>query len=168
MTDTTNEPFDVEEMLQHPDVVVTEDQGIAKGWIVPMDAWGVASFRGEPVASVSRALFDALKKAFRLAATAGMNITEQQWRDAGAVLLAEGTIPPDLADLDDRTGLVPPWALLGDLLQVFIATARDTAGPGEPRDQLYATDAVKALDGDLIWLQRPRPGQWTAFLPDDI
>ncbi len=152
---------------REPDIVITQEQGIAEGWIVPMDAWGIASFRGEPVAAVSRALFDALKSAFRFAATTGMNITDQQWADAGAQLLAEGTAPPDLGDLEGRTHLVPPWAVLGDLLQVLIASARDTAGPGEPQDELYATDPVRALNGESIWLQRPRAGQWTAYLPGD-
>jgi hypothetical protein len=142
---------------REPDVIITEEQAIAEGAAVDMDGWGIAQFRDEPVRTVSSTLFAALKAAFGQAASAGMGITIEDVREEY----------PDAQPGDGKTALVPPWAVLGDLLQVLIATAKDTAGEGEPKDGLYATEPLAALGGEPIWLQRPRPGQWTAFLPAD-
>ncbi len=145
----------------------TEEQAIADGAVREMDAWGIARFHGEPVRTVSDTLFKALQDAFGLAATAGLQMTEQDWAETLAERAAAGQTAPAIDDLDGRTRIVPPWAVLGDLLQVFITGAADTAGPGEPQDDLYATPPVKALGGRPIWLQRPKAGEWTAFLPED-
>jgi hypothetical protein len=158
---------------QGADFVITEDQAIAEGAVIDMHGWGIASFRGEPIATVSRGLFSALKAAFRLAATGGLTVTDQQWAEAGAEIIDDHTYPEYAAwysQQDNLAGLiklVPPWATLGDLLQVLIADAHDTAKPGEPQDDLYATRPVKALQDKPIWLQRPRAGEWTAFFPVD-
>jgi hypothetical protein len=59
-------------------------------------------------------------------------------------------------DLDGRIDLVPPWAVLGDLLQVLIKDAADTAEPGEPQDYLYQTPPVKALGNRRCGSSAPR------------
>lgn len=157
----------IAEKFAHPDFVVTEEDAIAEGAVVSMSGWGIATFRGEPVRTVSRAMFDVLRDAFGLAASKGLTMTEKDWEETLAERKADGQSAPPLGDLDGRTGLVPPWAVLGDLLQAIIDDARDTAEPGEPQDNLYATRPVKALGGEPVWLQRPRPGEWTAFFPED-
>lgn len=142
---------------REPDVVITGEQAIAEGEAVPMDAWGTAIYAGEPVTTVSRALYGALKAAFARAATAGVTIEDirEEYPDA------------DLGD--GKTGLVLPCATLGDLLQRFIQVTRDTADldAGDMPGFLYATDPLAALEGQPIWLQQPRLGEWTAFLPAD-
>jgi hypothetical protein len=140
---------------REPDVIITEEQAIAEGAAVDMDGWGIAIFRGDPVRTVSSALFGALQAAFGQAASAGMPIEDIREEH------------PDARPGDGKTALVPPWAVLGELLQALLATAQDTAGEGEPHDWLYTTDPLPALGGEPVWLQRPRPGEWTAFLPAD-
>jgi hypothetical protein len=171
--------MDINELLAHPDVVVTEEDLIAEGAVVEMDAWGIATFRGDPVRTVSDTLFWALKNAFTLAATGGLALTDQDLAETVSELEEESSDPdntfmvPYVAWLkaqdsfDGLTRLVSPWAVLGDLLQVFIEDAADTAGEGEPLDGLYATPKVKAFQDRPVWLQRPKPGEWTAFFPED-
>ena len=151
-----------------PDVIYTEKEAVDEGTVRLMDGWGIATFRGEPVRTVSDALFAALKDAYGLAASAGLNMTEQDWRETLTERAAGGQTAPGINDLDGRTGLVPPWATLGELLQVLITDAADTAtDDGEPHDWIYITPPLVALDGRCIWLQRPSPGQWTAYLAED-
>lgn len=113
--------------MSKPDYEVTEAQAIEEGAVVDMTVFGngIAHFRGEPVRTVSAALFDALRA------------TSEQCPSA--------------------------------VLQMLIDTggATDTAGPGEPEDWLYATPPKKTLGGAPVWFQRPKPGEWTAFLPAD-
>ena len=150
-----------------PDVIYTEKEAVDEGAVRDMDGYGIATFHGQPVRTVSDTLFRALKDAYGLAASAGLNMTEADWEATLAERADEGLSAPDISDLDDRTGLVPPWATLGDLLQVLITGAADIAEPGEPRDWLYQTPPIKALGGEPIWLQRSSAGQWTAYLPED-
>jgi hypothetical protein len=152
---------------REPDVVITEQQAIAEGVIREMGGYGIATFRGAPVRTVSDTLFRVLQDAFGLAATAGHTVTRKDWEETLTDRAADGQSTPDIDDLDGRTGLVPFWATLGELLQVLIADAADTAGDGEPGDALYATPPIKALDGKPIWLMRPAVGEWIAFLPED-
>jgi hypothetical protein len=171
--------MDIDELLANPDFVVTEEDAIAEGAIREMEAWGIAVFRGEPVRTVSDTLFRALKNAFSLAATAGLAMTDQDLAETVEALEEESSDPdnafmvPYVAWLTDQdtydglTGIVPFWATLGDLLQVFINDAADTAGEGEPQGHYYATPPVKALQDRPVWLQRPKPGEWTAFFPED-
>jgi hypothetical protein len=74
-----------------------------------------------------------------------------------------------LASKAGGLGLVSAWGVLGDLLAVFIRSARDTFSKegGDPIDWLYATDPIELLGGKPIWLQRSKVGEWTAFLPSD-
>jgi hypothetical protein len=174
---------------REPDVVITEEDAIAEGAVRDMDGYGIVTFHGDPVRTVSAALFAEMRNAFRLAATAGM------WRLSDKDLKAEiehmdgepGRDPEyvawvrSLKPAERRSimGIVPFWATLGDLLAAFIGSdhgkqigatmpeARDTAAPGEPQDCLYATSPIKALRNRPIWLQRPKPGEWTAFFPED-
>jgi hypothetical protein len=187
--DQDSESFDISELLAHPDVVVTEEDAIAEGAVVSMGGYGIAEFRGEPVRTVSQALFEALQNAFRLAATAGARrlsdkevaaeidaMDGEHGRDPGYVAWVRSLQPATRRSI---MGIVPFWANLGELLAAFIGsdhgkplgatmpTARDGAGPGEPPDCLYVTPPVKALRDQEIWLQRPRPGEWTAFFPAD-
>ncbi len=150
-----------------PDVIYTEKEAIDTGDVRDMDGWGIATFRGQPVRTVSGTLFRALKDAYGLAASAGLNMTGADWEATLAERADGGLSAPDISDLDGRTGLVPPWATLSELLQVLITGAADVAEPGEPRDWLHKTPPVKAIGGEEIWLQRPSPGHWTAFLPED-
>ena len=150
-----------------PDVIYTEKEAVDEGTVRLMDGWGIATFRGEPVRTVSDNLFRALKDAFGLAASAGLNMTGADWEETLAERADEGLPAPDISDLDGRTGLVPPSATLGDLLQILITGAADTAKPGEPHDWLYRTPPVKAIGDEEIWRQRPAAGHWTAFLPGD-
>ena len=159
--------MNIDELLANPDVVITEEDAIAEGAVREMDGWGIARFRGDRVRTVSDTLFRALQDAFGLAATAGLAMTEQDWAETLAERAADGQTVPAMDDLDGRTGLVPFWANLGELLQVLIEEAADVAKPGEPRDGLYATPLLKALGGRPVWLQRPEPGEWTAFFPED-
>jgi hypothetical protein len=174
---------------REPDFVVTEEDAIAEGAIREMDGYGIAEFRGEPVRTVSAALFAELQNAFRLAATAGMRRLSDQdlkteidhmegedGRDPEYVAWVRGLRPADLRSI---MGIVPFWANLGELLACFIGSdngkqvgatmpeAHDTAAAGEPQDCLYATPPVKALRDKPVWLQRPKSGEWTAFFPED-
>jgi hypothetical protein len=162
-----DDPWGELDELPEPGIVYTEEQAIAEGAVRKMDAYGVATFRGDPVYTVSDTLFRALQDTFGLAATAGITVTEADWEATLAERAADGQTTPAIDDLDGRTGLVPPWAALGDLLQVLIAGAYDSAGEITPEDDLYVTPSLKALDNRPIWLQRPKPGEWTAFLPED-
>jgi len=159
--------MDIKELLAHPDVVITEEDAIAEGAIRDMSGYGVATFRGDPVRTVSDTLFKALQDAFGLAATAGLTMTEQDWAETLAERAADGQTAPAMDDLDGRTGLVPFWANLGQLLQVLIEGAADIAKPGEPQDSLYTTQPLKALGNRPVWLQRPKPAEWTAFFPEN-
>ena len=159
--------MDIKELLAHPNVVITEQDAIAEGAVREMDGWGIAQFRGDPVRTVSDTLFRALQDAFGLAATAGLTMTAQNWAETLAERAADGQSAPAMDDLDGRTGLVPFWANLGELLQVLIEDAADIAKPGEPQDGLYATPPLKALGGRPVWLQRPKAAQWTAFFPEN-
>ncbi len=152
---------------EEADFTYTEEQAIAEGAIREMSTWGTVQFRGQPVSTVSDTLFKALQDAFGLAATAGITVTEADWEETLAERAADGQSVPDIDDLDGRIRLVPPWASLGELLQVFITDAYDSAGELTPEDDLYVTEPVKALGGRPVWLQRPKPGEWTAFLPED-
>jgi hypothetical protein len=159
--------MDINELLANPDIVITEEDLIAEGAIREMDAYGIATFRGAPVRTVSDTLFRALQDAFGLAASHGMQMNGQDWAETLAERAADGQTAPAIDDLDGRIDLVPPWATLGDLLQVLIKDAVDTAGPGEPQGCLYATPPVKALGDRPVWLQRPTAGEWTASFPTD-
>jgi hypothetical protein len=172
-----NPPMDINELLANPDFVVTEEDAIAEGAIREMDTYGIATFRGDPVRTVSDTLFRALQNAFRLGATAGLTLTGQDLAETVSEMEDEAREDPGRAEyvawlkeqdsFDGLTGLVPFWASLGELLQALIKDAADTAKPGEPQDDLYATPPLKALENRPVWLQRPKPGEWTAFFPED-
>jgi hypothetical protein len=91
--------MDIKELLAHPDIVITEEDLIAEGAVVEMGAWGIATFRGNPVRAVSDTLFRALKNAFSLAATAGLAVTDQDRAEAVEMLEEESRDPdnPHLA-----------------------------------------------------------------------
>ena len=54
-----------------PDFTYTEKEAIDDGAARSMDGYGIAWFRGEPIRTVSEGLFQALKDAYGLAASAG-------------------------------------------------------------------------------------------------
>jgi hypothetical protein len=138
-----------------PDFVVTDEQAVAEGVLISMDAWGMTEFHGEPVNRVSATLHQTLQGAFGRAATAGMSLADVR------------EVYPDATVDDGLTSLVPPWAVLGELLAVYLATAKDTAVEGEPADWLYATDNIVGLGNRPVWLQRNGVDGWTAMFPSD-
>lgn len=161
---------------REPDFTYTEEDAVDDGAAIDMGGYGYATFRGEPVRTVSDTLFAALQNAFRFAATAGLPMTPEIYQAELDSMEGENGRDPEyvswlrgqnLTDLFGIAAIVPPWAVLGELLQAFIAGAADTAEPGEPQDHLYATRPVKALRNRAVWLQRPKAGEWTAFFPED-
>jgi hypothetical protein len=55
-----------------------------------MGGYGIATFRGDPVRTVSDTLFRALQDAFGPAASAGLPMTEQDWQETLAERAADG------------------------------------------------------------------------------
>jgi hypothetical protein len=137
-----------------PDFEVTDEQARAESAVVSMEAWGLADFRGAPVDRVSVALHEALQAGFGRAATAGLSIADVR------------EVWPEASFDDGRTGLVPPWAVLGDLLAVYLSTAKDTAD-GMVAGRLYTTDAIAGLGDRPISLERTGLDGWTAYFSDD-
>jgi hypothetical protein len=129
----TDRPLD-QLLNRAPDVIVTEDDAVAEGVIVRMDVWGIPTFHGEPVRTVSRPLFEALQARFMAAI---------------------------------ELGALPPWAVLGDLLDLLTRPELVVSDATDERaDWLYATAPLTLLDGRPVWLQRSGDG-FTAMLPED-
>ena len=115
-TDTDNR------ITRQPDFVFTDEQALAEGSVIDMSCWGVATFRGRPIPTISRTLHALLKAKFTSA-------------------IEVGALPPwaVLGDLLER--LTQP-----------ITGIRDTDWEGEASDVLYTTDELEFLDGKRIWL----------------